>query len=100
MEKKVTMIHDRFEKYNLLVNKEKLKCDHIGCKCTVFYASGDNHICNACNKKLLIRKIECISCHEEIISTDHDGIWDTDNCGPYCSLCFGRLPKEFKETEE
>lgn len=40
---------------------------------------------------------KCIDCSDKIIKGNK--LFDKDKVGPYCSLCFGRLPKELREVE-
>ncbi len=96
METKTVIEYDGFKGYYILINGEKAECNRLDCTCVVFGASGDDHICNACNNKLVIPDVICISCNEKIDSEDNDGVFDTDECGPYCDLCHGRLPKYLK----
>ncbi len=96
METELSFSHEGSERYFILINSKKQTCSKDGCGCTVFGKSGDDHVCNACGNTLQIPDLICISCHEKIECNDHDGLFDSDNCWPYCTLCFKRLPEELK----
>jgi len=53
MKKTTVLINQGREKYILSDDGKRKICP---CGCHVFYQSGDDHICNACGEKLIIKK--------------------------------------------